>query len=72
MTCHAKYWPQGITPRVLGYKDNLHAYKSITELMSAQEKVTLGVYINEVHCNSRYIFCYLNILQMSYLYEVMQ
>lgn len=38
MTCHGKYWPQEITARVLGYKDNLYAYKSIIELVSAQEK----------------------------------
>lgn len=38
MTCHGKYWPQEITPRVLGFKDNLHAYKSIIELVSAHEK----------------------------------
>lgn len=55
MTRHGKCWPQEIRPRVLGCKDNLYAYKSITELVSTQEKITwLGVYINEVHCNSIY------------------
>ena len=38
MTCHGKCWPQEIVPRVLGYKDNLYAYKSTIEKVNTQEK----------------------------------
>lgn len=41
MTCHGEYWPQEIVLKVLGCEDNLYAYKSITEKVSAQGKITL-------------------------------
>lgn len=41
MICHGKYWPQEIIPWVLGSEDNLYAYKSITEKVRAQGKITL-------------------------------
>lgn len=31
MTCHGKDRPQEIIPGVLGFEDNLYAYKSIIE-----------------------------------------
>lgn len=57
MTCHGKYWPQEIIPRVLGYKDNLYAYKSTIEKVNTQEKLPwLGVYVTEVHCKCNVYF----------------